>query len=223
MKDEKDVMDLIQEFPESQELNPNLTNKAKLLAEELYGEKKKKHKGLWWKILTAVLVPCCLVVAILTPILLKKSSTSNTPSRYFNNQEVTWEYTNISEYLKINPIAIRYFSMDSSENEERKYTIKATNELAYFEQGIIVFSEEYIDLLTLFIVPSNDTFESMKAFNDLELKLNYRSINIDYQQSYGENMYITDAKFTFESVHYYLTVKASDPNRWQTYVAELIG
>lgn len=224
MKDEKDVMDLIQEFPDSQELNPNLTNKAKLLAEELYGEKRKKRKGLWWKILTAVLVPCCLAVAILTPILLKKSPDSSEPTKYFNNNEITKESTDIATYVKNNEIGIKFFSSERAEIQESLYTIIATGELAFFTQEALFIGADYFDNIVLYIVPSRHSFEELNKYVTLNSSVAVLNTEIHYKQHFDNlKTYTVDAKFEFESVTYYLTVQASDPNRWQTYVAELIG
>lgn len=81
MPEEKEIEEMLKEYPEKQKPNPDLAQDAEALAQTLYGVKRKEKRKIGRFKLVAIVTVCCAcaLTGILVPVLYNGESAGRAP------------------------------------------------------------------------------------------------------------------------------------------------
>lgn len=226
MKDTEEIEKKIREFGEPIEPNPDLTNQAKLLVEELYGGNRvKKKKKNFWKIFSVSAAACaCILVAILVPTLTRSSGPNLPPVNRYADENLTAEkILNIEEFISQNNITCKYFS-DAQQSVENR--VVGTEQLVIIEQRytFIDINNGSFDSIYLNICLSNDEFERFNKFSELTEQKTVNDIVVQYSIAQEGNRNTVMAKCEVDSYRYYWNISTlQGAERIDFYINYLFG
>lgn len=207
MPEEKEIEEVLKEYPEKQKPNPDLAQDAEALAQTLYEAKRKgKRKIGRFKLVAIVTVCCaCALTGILVPVLYNGESAGRAPV-YFTEAELVLELTgDIEGVATENRLSICYFS---DAQQTYLYRVKETEELVLITQQYFYYDSESIDNIELSICLTNDEFAQLEKFTALDSQKVIGGIAVDYRLSEAQGEYAIQAKCEVNSVRYYWNISA---------------
>lgn len=221
---ERNVFETIQDYAEKQELKLELTDDAKKLAKQLYGAQPKKRRMMrmkWLRVLSYVLLPCMLITAIVLPFALRDKNLAEKP-RYFSSEDMQSDrISSVAEFMAESNLTAQYFTLDGASGESVRYSTKNTDELMFLKQSLLVFGEDYFDVLDFFIVFSGDEFEEFNEYRELDSQLQYNDIQVNYKEEFLDNNFITRAYFSDNHIKYYMKITAASAEKLNFYLEKL--
>lgn len=224
MKDTEEIEKKIREFGEPIEPNPDLTNQAKLLVEELYGGNRvKKKKKNFWKIFSVSAAACaCILVAILVPTLTRSSGPNFPPiNRYTDDNLKTERVENIKDFALQNNLTCKYF-LQAQQNFLS--SVKETNKVAIIEQQYIYIDNLNFDTVLLDICLTNDEFDRFDKFQNLKQNRQVNGINVEYSLTEENDGNTIMAKCEVDSYRYYWNISTlQGAERIDFYINYLFG
>lgn len=226
MKDTEEIEKKIREFGEPIEPNPDLTNQAKLLVEELYGGNRvKKKKKNFWKIFSVSAAACaCILVAILVPTLTRSSGPNLPPvNRYADENIESERLENIAEFITNNNYTCKYFVEAQQSYVNR---IIETSQPVIIEQRytFIDINNESLDSIFLNICLTQDEFDRFEKFQNLKEQKTVNDIVVQYSIAQEGNRNTVMAKCEVDSYRYYWNISTlQGAERIDFYINYLFG
>ena len=206
MKQEKDKWEEFKELPEAYETNDNLVPKVKY---EIFREKHTKRRVHWQAIVASITI-CAVGVGIFVPVYLSNYTNEKEEQKYYIESNLeNHSIENIEDFVEKNSFEIVYYT---GENIISKgITIKETNELALISQEMEVIEVDFVDnvLLKIQLMP-DAKFGMFNRFEGLTDSCVVSDISIEYSVKQISRKEQILAKFTYESIPYYLEIQTDD-------------
>lgn len=206
MKQEKDKWEEFKELPEAYETNDNLVPKVKY---EIFREKHTKRRVHWQAIVASITI-CAVGVGIFVPVYLSNYTNEKEEQKYYIESNLeNHSIENIEDFVEKNSFEIVYYT---GENIISKgITIKETNELALISQEMDVIEGDFVDnvLLKIQLMP-DAKFGMFNRFEGLTDSCVVSDISIEYSVKQISRKEQILAKFTYESIPYYLEIQTDD-------------
>lgn len=206
MKQEKDKWEEFKELPEAYETNDDLVPKVKY---EIFREKHTKRRIHWRPIVASVTI-CAIGVGIFVPVYLSNHTTEKEEQKYYIESNLeNHSIEDIEDFVEKNSFEIAYYTGENIIS--KSITIKETNELALISQEMAVIDENLVDNIQLQIQLMLDAkFGMFTIFENLTNSCSISEILIEYsvEQNIEGNQIL--AKFTYESIPYYLKIQTDD-------------
>lgn len=206
MKKEKDKWEEFKELPEAYETNDNLVPKVKY---EIFREKHTKRR-IRLRAIVASITMCVIGVGVFVPVYLSNHTKEKEEQKYYIESNLeNHSIEDIEDFLEKNNFEIVYYTGENIIS--KSITIKKTNELALISQDMIVAEENFADNVLLKIQLMSDAKFSM--FNEFERLNNscvISDISIEYSVRQVSRKEQILAKFTYESIPYYLEIQTDD-------------
>lgn len=239
MSEKKDNWERLMNIPDDYEYDPEIAQRA---IEQIEREKAEKQarKAWWkkqWKPMAISLATCAVALAVFIPVyhsffqsqleVPPNSGSENSSTVYFDDNEITFtKITDVSTYVQEQNLAVSFFDYQTVTT----YTavITDSNEFAFLKQEMLYIGADGFDQVHLWSVVMTDAeFDFEEFFNDSNEEITISSINVDYITTSKENEIEKDiyAKFTYESVDYYLeiTTEGEAETKIEQFVTMLIG
>ena len=224
MKDTEEIEKKIREFGEPIEPNPDLTNQAKLLVEELYGGNRvKRKKKNFWKIFSVSAAACaCILVAILVPTLTRSSGPSLPPiNRYTDDNLYQERIANVEDYITQKNLTCKYFS--ESQQSFVNCVIESTQPVI-IEQQYIYIDDDNFDTIQLEICLTQDEFDRFDKFQNLKQNRQVNGISVIYSVTEENDGNTIMAKCEVDSFRYYWNISTlQGAERIDFYINYLFG
>ena len=206
MKETEEIERDIREFAEPIEPNPDLTLKAKRLAQELYGGNgTKPKKKNFWKIFSVVATACaCVLVAILVPTLTRSPSIPPV-NRYSDEKMESDIIENIEAFITSNNYTCKYFA-DAQQSYVNR--VIETSQPVIIEQRytFLDIENESLDSIFLNICLTQDEFERFEGYGELVEQKQVNAITVQYSIVQTGNRNTIMAKCEVESYRYYWNI-----------------
>ena len=220
MANRQDDWEKLVHIAEEYEPDPDLGTRTVRELERPPVKKRKRWPLYRWLSIAA----CCLVVIGLS-VFLPVYFFSRDEVIYYSSEEIdVTDIENISQYKEENDLDFFFFSRDIVRSKVGK--IEKSNEIAYFEQEVVLFNESRIDMLNMQIVLiQNAEFSFSASYNDLVGFFFVGEIKVLYNISDFSDSSVCLAKFTYENVDYYMTITTSNGSAEtiENYVELLLG
>lgn len=207
MKQEKDKWEEFKELPDAYEINDDLVPKVKY---EIFREKHAKRR-IHWQAIVASITICAIGVGVFMPIYLSNhiKEEGDEGKYYSENKLIKHPIENIEEYLTENDLDVLYYTEETAKSISM--SIQDSNELALICQEMDVIDENLVDNIQLQIQLMLDAkFGMFTIFENLTNSCSISEILIEYsvEQNVEGNQIL--AKFTYESIPYYLKIQTDD-------------
>ena len=206
MKDTEEIEKKIREFGEPIEPNPDLTNQAKLLVEELYGGNRvKKKKKNFWKIFSVSAAACaCILVAILVPTLARSSGPNLPPVNRYADENIESEtLIDVSQFVSDNKFDCKYFA-EAQQNS--LFHVVETNQPVIIEQQYVYIDSSSFDTILLDICLTRDEFDRFDKFSVSTEQKQVNGINVEYSLTEENDGNTIMAKCEVDSYRYYWNI-----------------
>lgn len=208
MKNEKDKWEEFKDLPETYETNDNLVPKVKY---EIFREKHTKRR-IHWQAIVASITICAIGVGVFVPVYLSNhTKEEGDEGKYYGeNKLIKHPIENIEEYLTENDLDILYYTGETVKSISM--SIQDSNELALISQDVSYFEEgQYIDYINLKTQLKTDCkFDILQLYDKTNQNIYISDINVQYliNEEKGKEQIL--AKFTYESIPYYLEIQTDD-------------
>ncbi len=236
MRKEKDIFELIKQYPEQTETNDAVLQEAKSLARMRYGRQAQLRRRRWLMRFVSVAVSCVLVFAIVLPISLLFSHNQMTelpndssgsiepqpepqpepepepPSDgiFFLTEDLTVSPVSDTERLQAeNGLSFAYFTEGALQTSAEAYYVSEDGSYAYFMQYSFFIDEFGFDTLELGVVSSENTFEAFTVFSNLSDTMTVEGIDVSYTSSVADGTVQTRCAFQENGNHYYLEIESA--------------
>lgn len=224
MKDTEEIEKKIREFGEPIEPNPDLTNQAKLLVEELYGGNRvKKKKKNFWKIFSVSAAACaCILVAILVPTLTRSSGPNLPPVNRYADENLTAEtLIDVNQFVADNKFDCKYF-MEAQQNS--LFRVVETSQPVIIEQQYVYIDSSSFDTILLDVCLTQDEFDRFEKFQSLKEQKTVNDIVVQYSIAQAGNRNTVMAKCEVDSYRYYWNISTlQGAERIDFYINYLFG
>lgn len=236
MRKEKDIFELIKQYPEQTETNDAALQEAKSLARKRYGRQAQLRRRRWLMRFVSVAVSCVLVFAIVLPISLlfshnQMTELPNDPSGsvepqpepqpepepeppsdgiFFLTEDLTVSPVSDTERLQAeNGLSFAYFTEGALQTSAEAYYVSEDGSYAYFMQYSFFMDEFGFDTLELGVVSSENTFEAFTVFSNLSDTMTVEGIDVSYTSSVADGTVQTRCAFQENRNHYYLEIESA--------------
>ena len=228
MRKEKDIFELIKQYPEQTETNDAVLQEAKSLARKRYGRQAQLRRRRWLMRFASVAVSCVLVFAIVLPISLLFSDNQmaelpNHPSGrvepqpeppsdgiFFLTEDLTVSPVSDTERLQAeNGLFFAYFTEGALQTSAEAYYVSEDRSYAYFMQYSFFMDEFGFDTVNLGVVSSNNTFEAFDVYAGLTEELWVDDVHVLYSVSYADSMAQIRCTFQENGNHYFLEIRGA--------------
>lgn len=228
MRKEKDIFELIKQYPEQTETNDAVLREAKSLARKRYGRQAQLRRRRWLMRFASVAVSCVLVFAIVLPISLlfshnQMTELPNDPSGsvepqpeppsdgiFFLTEDLTVSPVSDTERLQAeNGLSFAYFTEGALQTSAEAYYVSEDGSYAYFMQYSFFTDEFGFDTVNLGVVSSNNTFEAFDAYAGLTEELWVDDVHVLYSVSYADSMAEILCTFQENGNHYFLEIRGA--------------
>lgn len=206
MKKEKDKWEEFKDLPETYETNDNLVPKVKY---EIFREKHTKRRVHWQAIVASITI-CAVGVGIFVPVYLSNYTNEKEEQKYYIESNLeNHSIEDIEDFVEKNNFEIVYYTGENIIS--KSITIKETNELALISQDMIVVEENFADNVQLKIQLMTDCkFDMLQLYDSVNQNIYISDIHIQYLINEENGMKQILAKFTYESIPYYLEIQTDD-------------
>lgn len=206
MKSEKDKWEEFKDLPETYETNDNLVPKVKY---EIFREKHTKRR-IHWQAIVASITICAVGVGIFVPVYLSNYTNEKEEQKYYIESNLeNHSIEDIEDFVEKNNFEVVYYTGENIIS--KSITIKGTNELALISQDMIVVEENFADNVLLKIQLMSDAkFSMFNEFEELNNSCSISDISIEYSVRQISQKEQILAKFTYESIPYYLEIQTDD-------------
>ncbi len=206
MKNEKDKWEEFKDLPETYETNDNLVPKVKY---EIFREKHTKRR-IHWQAIVASITICAVGVGIFVPVYLSNYTNEKEEQKYYIESNLeNHSIEDIEDFVEKNNFEVVYYTGENIIS--KSITIKGTNELALISQDMIVVEENFADNVLLKIQLMSDAkFSMFNEFKELNNSCVVSDISIEYSVRQISRKEQILAKFTYESIPYYLEIQTDD-------------
>ena len=206
MKSEKDKWEEFKDLPETYETNDNLVPKVKY---EIFREKHTKRR-IHWQAIVASITICAVGVGIFVPVYLSNYTNEKEEQKYYIESNLeNHSIEDIEDFVEKNNFEVVYYTGENIIS--KSITIKGTNELALISQDMIVVEENFADNVLLKIQLMSDAkFSMFNEFEGLTESCVVSDISIEYSIKQISRKEQILAKFTYESIPYYLEIQTDD-------------
>lgn len=207
MKKEKDKWEEFKELPEAYETNDDLVPKVKY---EIFREKHAKRRIHWQAIVASITIGA-IGVGVFVPVYLSNHTKeeSDEGKYYSENKLIKHPIENIEEYLTENDLDVLYYTEETVKSISM--SIQDSNELALISQEMDVIEGNFIDKVQLNIQLMSDAkFSMFNEFEELAESCVISDISIEYSVRQISRKEQILAKFTYESIPYYLEIQTDD-------------
>ena len=206
MKNEKDKWEEFKDLPEIYETNDNLVPKVKY---EIFREKHTKRR-IHWQAIVASITICAVGVGIFVPVYLSNYTNEKEEQKYYIESNLeNHSIEDIEDFVEKNNFEVVYYTGENIIS--KSITIKGTNELALISQDMIVVEENFADNVLLKIQLMSDAkFSMFNEFKELNNSCVVSDISIEYSVRQISRKEQILAKFTYESIPYYLEIQTDD-------------
>ena len=206
MKKEKDKWEEFKDLPETYETNDNLVPKVKY---EIFREKHTKRR-IHWQAIVASITICAIGVGIFVPVYLSNHAKEEGDGKYYSeNKLIKHPIENIEEYLAENDLNILYYTEETAKSISM--SIQDSNELALVSQEMAIIDENLVDNIQLQIqLMPEAKFSILNMFEELAESCIISDISIEYSVRQISRKEQILAKFTYESIPYYLKIQTDD-------------
>ena len=234
MRKEKDIFELIKQYPEQTETNDAVLQEAKSLARKRYGRQAQLRRRRWLMRFVSVAVSCVLVFAIVLPISLlfshnQMTELPNDPSGsvepqpepqpepeppsdglFFLTEELTvHSVSDIVQLQTENDLSFSYFNEGALQTSAEAYYLIEDGSYAYFVQKLLFIDEFGFDTLELGVVSSENTFEAFTVFSNLSDTMTVEGIDVSYTSSVADGTVQTRCTFQENGNHYFLEIRGA--------------
>ena len=236
MREEKDIFELIKQYPEQTETNDAVLQEAKSLARKQYGRQAHLRRRRWLMRFVSVAVSCVLVFAIVLPISLlfshnQMTELPNDPSGsvepqpepqpepepdlpsdglFFLTEELTvHSVSDIVQLQTENDLSFSYFNEGALQTSAEAYYLIEDGSYAYFVQKLLFIDEFGFDTLELGVVSSENTFEAFTVFSNLSDTMTVEGIDVSYTSSVADGTVQTRCAFQEKGNHYFLEIRGA--------------
>lgn len=238
MRKEKDIFELIKQYPEQTETNDAVLQEAKSLARKRYGRQAQLRRRRWLMRFVSVAVSCVLVFAIVLPISLlfshnQMTELPNDPSGsvepqpepqpepepepeppsdgiFFLTEDLTVSPVSDTERLQAeNGLSFAYFTEGALQTSAEAYYVSEDRSYAYFMQYSFFMDEFGFDTLELGVVSSENTFEAFTVFSNLSDTMTVEGIDVSYTSSVADGTVQTRCTFQENGNHYFLEIRGA--------------
>lgn len=206
MKNEKDKWEEFKDLPETYETNDNLVPKVKY---EIFREKHTKRR-IHWQAIVASITICAVGVGIFVPVYLSNYTNEKEEQKYYIDSNLeNHSIEDIEDFVEKNNFEIVYYTGENIIS--KSITIKETNELAIIFQELDVIEENFVDNVQLKIQLMSDCkFDMLQLYDKVDQNIYISDIHIQYLINEGKGKEQILAKFTYESIPYYLEIQTDD-------------
>ena len=206
MKNEKDKWEEFKDLPETYETNDNLVPKVKY---EIFREKHTKRR-IHWQAIVASITICAVGVGIFVPVYLSNYTNEKEEQKYYIESNLeNHSIEDIEDFVEKNNFEVVYYTGENIIS--KSITIKGTNELALISQDMIVVEENFADNVQLKIQLMTDCkFDMLQLYDSVNQNIYISDIHIQYLINEENGMKQILAKFTYESIPYYLEIQTDD-------------
>lgn len=206
MKNEKDKWEEFKDLPEIYETNDNLVPKVKY---EIFREKHTKRR-IHWQAIVASITICAVGVGIFVPVYLSNYTNEKEEQKYYIESNLeNHSIEDIEDFVEKNNFEVVYYTGENIIS--KSITIKGTNELALISQDMIVVEENFADNVQLKIQLMTDCkFDMLQLYDSVNQNIYISDIHIQYLINEENGMKQILAKFTYESIPYYLEIQTDD-------------
>lgn len=239
MSEKKDNWERLISIPDEYEYDPEIAQRAIEQIEREKAEKQAK-KAWWkkqWKPMAISLASCAVALAVFIPVYHSffqsqweappDSGSGNSSTIYYDDNDITFTIiTDVSTYVQEHSLTLKYFNYQTAITHAA--VITDTNQFAYIEQEMLYIGADGFDQVNLWsVVMTEADFDFERFFNDSIEEVTVSDIKVDYatKAEVGTGKQEIQAKFTYESVDYYLelTTAGEVEAKIEQYVNMLIG
>ena len=235
MNEEKDNWEELKNLPDDYEYDASIAQRA---IERIQQEKARKSnkEGWWrkhWRPMAVSLATCAVIVGVGIPVYHSLFNPNievppdNSSTVYYEEKQLTINpVDNVTIYLQEMQVNIKYFNYPTAETHSA--VVNETNEFAYLKQEMLYIGADGFDQVKLWsevLTSANFDFEDTFKGLDNLLTLTDATINYQGQEEVGTGKKEIRAKFTYESVNYYLEIVTAGETetKIEQYVKLLIG
>ena len=239
MSEKKDNWERLINLPDEYEHDPEIAQRA---IEQIEREKAQKQvKGHWfkrhWRPMSVSLATCAVALAVFIPVyhsffqsqleVPPNSSSDSSSTIYYEDIQLTVErVTDIVTFVQTQGLALKYFNYPTAITHSAVVT--DTNEFAFLKQEMLYIGADGFDQVNLWSVVMTDAeFDFEETFPKTEYEVTVSVIKVEYmtKAEVGTGKQEIQAKFTYESVDYYLelTTAGKAEAKIEQYVNMLIG
>lgn len=239
MSEKKDNWERLINIPDEYEYDPEIAQRA---IEQIEREKAEKQvKKVWWKKqwkpMAISLATCAVALAVFIPVyhsffqsqleVPPNSSSENSSTVYYDEASITLnEVADVANYVQTQELNLKYYNYPTVTTLGA--VITETKEFAFLSQKMVYVGTDGFDQVKLNSVVMTDAeFDFEKFFDDVNKEIAVSNINVDYMiiEEYNSAQKQIYAKFTYESVDYYLelTTAGEAEKKIEQYVNMLIG
>lgn len=207
MKNEKDKWEEFKDLPETYETNDNLVPKVKY---EIFREKHTKRR-IHWQAIVASITICAIGVGVFVPVYLSNhTKEGGDEGKYYGeNKLIKHPIENMEEYLAENNLDVLYYTEETVKSISM--SIQGSDELALISQEMDVIERDFVDNIQLNIQLMFDAkFSMFNEFEELNNSCVVSDISIEYSVRQISRKEQILAKFTYESIPYYLEIQTDD-------------
>ena len=220
----------LREYPETlrEEDDYKLGEKARQYLREhpIKIKSKQPRRSLYWKL---SVVTCVLLAIIITPLAVflpqRTTEEGERPPAYFASDQLTSEsYPSIVHYNQENNKKLLNLSIYGVNLKCDRKLIIDTNETAYFEEVLILESDEKYEEITFQAVPSKNQFEFFNKYEGLTETKTVSGIDVVYNVTVeDEILYLLKFKFTYQGAQYFVDMISTDPDCLQHTMDKLLA
>ena len=239
MSEKKDNWEKLINLPDEYEHDPEIAQRA---IEQIEREKAQKQvKEQWfkkhWRPMAVSLATCAIALAVFIPVyhslyqsqleVPSDSSLSSNSSIYYDDNKITFTaITDVATFVQEQGLTLKYFDYQTVKTDSA--VITDTNEFAYLQQEMLYIGADGFDQVNLWsVVMTEADFDFEDFFEGFVEEVITLNISVTYKVKEEIDSPNKDirAKFTYESVDYYLelTTAGEVEAKIEQYVNILIG
>lgn len=208
MFDKKDIFEILEEFPQKQEVNPAVLDDAKKLANELYGKGKKTNKQrfpVYFRAIVSSLTVCLVFLAIFLPTYFHLNKTTE-PVYYSADMVYSEDILDIDEFIKANNLSLKYFVGNMGGDRNKANYLVDSEKFVFIYQQVLFVGQNGFDKIDLGVVTTYDIFEKFGDFNLLDKNQKIESVSVNYRESTENGKIVIFSKFEYNDINYYLKI-----------------
>ena len=239
MNEEKDNWEELKNLPDDYEYDASIAQRA---IERIQQEKARKSnkEGWWrkhWRPMAVSLATCAVIVGVGIPVyhslfnpnieVPPVNSSENSSTVYYDENHLTVNpITDVGLFVQEQALNFKFFTYPNTMNYGA--VITNTGEFAYLRQEMLYIGADGFDQVKLWSeVLTSANFDFEDTFKGLDNLLILTDVTINYhgQEEVGTGKKEIRAKFTYESVNYYLEIitAGETETKIEQYVNLLIG
>lgn len=221
MKEEKNNLDIIKNYPNYFTPNEQLLERAKKEIQEDKQKSSRAFRSIRKKILCGVATATsCACIGIIVGVSVYNNMQGVV---YYTNSNVEeYEITDMEQYLSENNLNVYYYDDGYISNRNTTHIISQTGEIGYLQQDMSFISALAVEDISLRILIADAKFESFDKYNDFGYQTSVEGVAISYKyisSTVGEEIC---AQFEIDNTTYYLSIIQSTRDNPIEYYVNLL-